>query len=180
MNFAFVQVILAALAITPSFESMLEGHNDLAEAIKVCCNYWSIQRFNPCSYVLSEVLLTLHTNRASPGTPMPGGGSNLANLDPDSKVSTARERSWMKSSWLLSRKLIFGASMLPRWTKSTVIKPLISLLPQLLSQDLILTKRAPDVRIGRVFVMSDLIATCTTAMIALKSIQSVSATVIPR
>lgn len=36
MKVAFLQVILAALAITPSLGSMLEGHDDLAEAIKVC------------------------------------------------------------------------------------------------------------------------------------------------
>lgn len=35
MKIAFVQVILAALAVTPSLGSMLEGHDDLAEAIKV-------------------------------------------------------------------------------------------------------------------------------------------------
>ncbi|KAJ5392438.1 hypothetical protein N7509_007928 [Penicillium cosmopolitanum] len=34
MKVAFLQVILAALAITPSLGSMLEGHDDLAEAIK--------------------------------------------------------------------------------------------------------------------------------------------------
>lgn len=111
---------------------------------------------------------------------MPGGGSSLVILDPDFKVLTAKERSWMKSSWLLSRKLIFAASTLPRWKRLMRTKSLIPLLLRLRNQALISRRRAPDVQIGRVSVTWHLIVTFTTAMIALRSIPLVSATVIPK